>query len=166
MRLLIPQPPPIERLQCYEGISEDKAIGNFNEPLQKLFVDLNAKASEVDWQSMHTKLRGEHFFSAGPPLRALQYVKPCVLLIDELDKVGAPFEAQSFKRAASCFGLGRYLYYFTGVWVDLDELRRPTAIQTALSASTCPLPVSPYAEGAGWQRSRVSPESTRQASSP
>jgi hypothetical protein len=27
-------------------------------------------------------------------------------------------EAQAFKRAAVCFGLGRYLYYFTGSWVD------------------------------------------------
>ena len=37
-------------------------------------------------------------------------------------------EAQSFKRAASCFGLGRYLYYFKGLWVDLDERKRPTNI--------------------------------------
>jgi hypothetical protein len=37
-------------------------------------------------------------------------------------------EAQAFKRAACCFGLGRYLYYFTGVWVDLDERKRPTNI--------------------------------------
>ena len=34
-------------------------------------------------------------------------------------------EAQAFKRAASCFGLGRYLYYFTGVWADLDDRKRP-----------------------------------------
>jgi hypothetical protein len=34
-------------------------------------------------------------------------------------------EAQSFKRAAACFGLGRYLYYFTGQWVDLDARNRP-----------------------------------------
>jgi len=34
-------------------------------------------------------------------------------------------EAQAFKRAAACFGLGRYLYDFTGVWVDLDERKRP-----------------------------------------
>jgi hypothetical protein len=34
-------------------------------------------------------------------------------------------EAQAFKRAASCFGLGRYLYYFSGEWVDLDEHKRP-----------------------------------------
>ena len=37
-------------------------------------------------------------------------------------------EAQAFKRAASCFGLGRYLYYFTGVWVDLDERKQPKNI--------------------------------------
>jgi hypothetical protein len=37
-------------------------------------------------------------------------------------------EAQAFKRAAACFGLGRYLYHFTGMWVDLDERKRPTNI--------------------------------------
>ncbi len=34
-------------------------------------------------------------------------------------------EAQAFKRACACFGLGRYLYHFTGTWVDLDERKRP-----------------------------------------
>jgi hypothetical protein len=34
-------------------------------------------------------------------------------------------EAQAFKRACSCFGLGRYLYNFDTVWVDLDEYGRP-----------------------------------------
>lgn len=34
-------------------------------------------------------------------------------------------EAQAFKRACSCLGLGRYLYHFTGTWVDLDERKRP-----------------------------------------
>jgi hypothetical protein len=37
-------------------------------------------------------------------------------------------EAQAFKRACSCFGLGRYLYHFSGVWVDLDERKRPRNI--------------------------------------
>jgi hypothetical protein len=36
-------------------------------------------------------------------------------------------EAQAFKRACSCFGLGRYLYDFEGVWVDLDNQQRPRA---------------------------------------
>ena len=37
-------------------------------------------------------------------------------------------EAQAFKRACACFGLGRYLYYFTGTWVDLDERKRPKSV--------------------------------------
>ena len=34
-------------------------------------------------------------------------------------------EAQAFKRAASCYGLGRYLYNFTEMWVPLNEYRQP-----------------------------------------
>jgi len=41
---------------------------------------------------------------------------------------GTSAEAQAFKRSASCFGLGRYLYYFTGTWVDLDERKRPKSV--------------------------------------
>jgi MoxR-like ATPase len=83
----------VERLQCYEGINEEKAIGRFDEPLQRLCVELKSKSSSVDWESLQTELHGQQFFSAGPLLRALQYEKPCVLLIDELDKVGHAFEA-------------------------------------------------------------------------
>ncbi len=42
------------------------------------------------------------------------------------DNAGTSAEAQAFKRAASCFGLGRYLYYFGGTWVDLDGRGRST----------------------------------------
>jgi hypothetical protein len=41
------------------------------------------------------------------------------------DNAATAAEAQSFKRACSCFGLGRYLYYFSGTWVDLDDRKRP-----------------------------------------
>jgi len=34
-------------------------------------------------------------------------------------------EAQSFKRALSCFGVGRYLYDMEGEWVDLDQHGEP-----------------------------------------
>jgi Rad52/22 family double-strand break repair protein len=37
-------------------------------------------------------------------------------------------QAQAFKRACCCFGLGRYLYYFTGAWVDLDDRKRPKTV--------------------------------------
>jgi MoxR-like ATPase len=83
----------VERLQCYEGIGEDKAIGKFDESLQRLCVELKAKAAGVDWELLKSELHGEEFFCAGSLLRALQYERPCVLLIDELDKVGHAFEA-------------------------------------------------------------------------
>jgi hypothetical protein len=44
------------------------------------------------------------------------------------DNAATSAEAQAFKRACSCFGLGRYLYYFEGVWVDLDQRKRPKSI--------------------------------------
>ena len=83
----------VERLQCYEGINEEKAIGKFDEPLQRLCVELKAKSVSVDWESLRTELHSQQFFGAGPLLRALQCERPCVLLIDELDKVDHAFEA-------------------------------------------------------------------------
>jgi hypothetical protein len=44
------------------------------------------------------------------------------------DNAATAAEAQSFKRACSCFGLGRYLYYFSGTWVDLDDRKRPKTV--------------------------------------
>jgi hypothetical protein len=44
------------------------------------------------------------------------------------ENAGTSAEAQAFKRACSCFGLGRYLYHFDGVWVDLDDRKRPKKI--------------------------------------
>jgi MoxR-like ATPase len=83
----------VERLQCYEGVNEEKAIGKFDEPLQRLCVELKAKSASVDWESLRTELHSQQFFGAGPLLRALQCERPCVLLIDELDKVDHAFEA-------------------------------------------------------------------------
>jgi len=39
-------------------------------------------------------------------------------------------EAQAFKRACSCFGLGRYFYDFAEMWVDIDEHKQPRSIPT------------------------------------
>jgi MoxR-like ATPase len=83
----------VERLQCYEGINDEKAIGKFDEALQSLCVELKAKAGDVDWASLRTELHSQDFFSAGPLMRALLWEKPCVLLIDEIDKIDQAFEA-------------------------------------------------------------------------
>ena len=42
----------VERLQCYQGINEEKAIGKFDEPLQKLWVEMLDKSNGVDWESL------------------------------------------------------------------------------------------------------------------
>ena len=82
----------VERLECFEGIDEEKAIGRFDEGLQRLAVELRSKSGPVEWELLKQELHGQKFFSAGPLLRALQQPR-CVLLIDELDKVDQAFEA-------------------------------------------------------------------------
>jgi MoxR-like ATPase len=84
----------VERLQCYDGITEEKAIGRFDEALQKLFLETAKDSLVGDWSSIRTRLHSLDFFTEGPLLRALRCgSKPCVLLIDELDKVDQAFEA-------------------------------------------------------------------------
>ena len=73
----------VERLQCYEGINEEKAIGKFDGALQKLFLETAPECLERDWNTIRRRLHTLDFFSEGPLLRALLYQsKPCVLLID------------------------------------------------------------------------------------
>lgn len=84
----------VERLQCYAGITEDKAIGKFDEALQKLFLETQSENLLRDWTDVRQRLHTLDFFVEGPLLRALRYQdSPCVLLIDELDKVDQGFEA-------------------------------------------------------------------------
>jgi MoxR-like ATPase len=84
----------VDRLQCYIGVTEDKAIGKFDEALQRLFLETQAEHLDKDWDEVRRRLHTLDFFAQGPLLRALRYEgKPCVLLIDELDKVDQAFEA-------------------------------------------------------------------------
>ena len=61
-------------------------------------------------------------------------------------------EAQAFKRSCACFGLGRYLYHFEGVWIDLDDRKRPKQVPR--------LPA--WATPDGWQEG-LRPDITRSA---
>ncbi len=84
----------IERLQCYRGVTEDKAIGRFDESLQRLYMEFSKGNGESrNWRELQANLKGRDFFRPGPLMRALECEKPCVLLIDELDKVDEGFEA-------------------------------------------------------------------------
>jgi MoxR-like ATPase len=82
----------VERLQCFRGVTEDKAIGRFDESLQRLYMEFS-KGQNESWRELQANLKGRDFFRPGPLMRALECEKPCVLLIDELDKVDEGFEA-------------------------------------------------------------------------
>jgi ATPase family associated with various cellular activities (AAA) len=117
----------VERLQCYEGVNEEKAIGKFDEALQRLSIELKSKSVASDWHQIQGELRGQEFFSAGPLLRALQYEDPdgcpqthraedslgetdCEVrpLDDRTDTPGASRSAQrdSSSSAGPAFGMG------------------------------------------------------------
>ena len=84
----------VERLQCYVGINEDKAIGKFDEALQRLYLEAKTVHVGDNWEPIRRELHGLEFFTKGPLLRALLCEeKPCVLLVDEIDKVDHQFEA-------------------------------------------------------------------------
>jgi MoxR-like ATPase len=84
----------VERLQCYVGITEEKVIGRFDEALQKLFLETQADHLHQEWSGIRNRLHTLDFFAEGPLLRALRYEdRPCVLLIDEIDKVDQEIEA-------------------------------------------------------------------------
>jgi MoxR-like ATPase len=82
----------VERLQCYRGVTEEKAIGRFDESLQRLYMEFS-KGQHENWRAMQANLKGRDFFRPGPLMRALDCERPCVLLVDELDKVDESFEA-------------------------------------------------------------------------
>jgi MoxR-like ATPase len=87
----------IERLQCFRGVTEDKAIGRFDESLQRLYMEFSkgqhTNGKPGSWRELQANLKGRDFFRPGPLMRALECEKPCVLLIDEIDKVDEGFEA-------------------------------------------------------------------------
>jgi len=85
---------PILRLQCYQGINEEKAIGQYDKSLQELYVLLMSKSEHTpDWTEIKREVTSRAYFMAGPLLEAIEQHQRCVLLIDEIDKVDYAFEA-------------------------------------------------------------------------
>jgi len=80
-------------LQCYEGITEEKAIGKFDESLQRLFLERKRTSwarTGMESETICTlSISSQKVVVAGAPPQ----VEACVLLIDELDKVDHAFEA-------------------------------------------------------------------------
>lgn len=97
---------PLIRLQCYEGLDESKALYEWEYAKQMLYTQLlRDKLSDLlsDSETLHQaadRLGAEDdvFFSdrfllARPLLAALLSDEPVVLLIDEIDRADAEFEA-------------------------------------------------------------------------
>src|SRR6516165_5328970 len=48
---------PFLRLQCYQGIDEERAIGHFDKNLQELYVLLMSKSSQMpDWKQIEREV--------------------------------------------------------------------------------------------------------------
>ena len=78
----------VERLQCYEGITEEKAIGKFDESLQKLFLETQKELLGQDWDGIRNRLHSIDFFVEGPLLRALRRKCQALRVVDRRTRQG------------------------------------------------------------------------------
>jgi len=123
---------------------------------QRAYTDrLNALFTPAGWTRRYTIHASSNFERSQDKKIVAKVLVSCELAIFGLGShsaTGEEFaddpnaltaaEAQAFKRAAVCFGLGRYLYYFTGTWVDLDEHKRPKTVPQ----------LAGWATPAGWRQ--------------
>lgn len=85
---------PFLRLQCYNGITDNEAIGHFDHALQRLFVDRESKVvTQRSFAEITDEIHSRQFYISGPFLQAIESPTRCVLLIDEIDKIDYSFEA-------------------------------------------------------------------------
>ncbi len=83
------------RLQCYEGLDENKALYEWNYQKQLLKIQL-LKGSQYE-QTLEEDLFSREYLLERPLLKAIQADKKVVLLIDEVDKTDEEFEAFLFE---------------------------------------------------------------------
>lgn len=90
---------PLFRLQCYEGIDAGEALYEWNYPRQLLGIRL-AEARDTDLDE--TTLFGPEYLLRRPLLQAIEHrgPRPAVLLLDEIDRADAEFEAFTFELLA------------------------------------------------------------------
>src|SRR5215471_19148630 len=94
------------RLQCYEGLDEGKALYEWEYAKQLLYTQIlkdkigevlhgaRGLAQAVDRIAQEDEVFfSDRFILPRPLLRAIRSDQPCVLLIDEIDKADAEFEA-------------------------------------------------------------------------
>ena len=90
---------PLYRLQCYEGIDAGEAIYEWNYQRQLLAIRLaEAQESALGDDDLFTS----EYLLRRPLLQAIEHVgpRPAVLLLDEIDRADAEFEAFTFEALA------------------------------------------------------------------
>ncbi|MGO4584437.1 AAA family ATPase [Arthrobacter sp. 2RAF6] len=90
---------PMYRLQCYEGIDVGEALYEWNHQRQLLGIRL---AEVRDVRVEESDLFGEQYLLRRPLLKAIEHPgpRPAVLLLDEIDRADAEFEAFTFELLA------------------------------------------------------------------
>ncbi|GAA4038839.1 MoxR family ATPase [Arthrobacter methylotrophus] len=90
---------PLYRLQCYEGIDVGEALYEWNHQRQLLGIRL---AEVRDVRVEESDLFGEQYLLRRPLLKAIEHPgpRPAVLLLDEIDRADAEFEAFTFELLA------------------------------------------------------------------
>lgn len=83
------------RLQCYEGLDASSAVYEWNFPAQMVAIRAAEAAGSADQKALTTQLFSDDFLIERPLLEAMRPDEngAPILLIDELDRTDAPFEA-------------------------------------------------------------------------
>ena len=79
------------RLQCYEGLDENKALYEWNYQKQLLAIQIQKDRREAG--DLTASLFSDEYLLERPLLKSIRSEKPVVLLIDEIDKADEEFEA-------------------------------------------------------------------------
>ncbi len=80
------------RIQCFEGITAEQVIGEFNYQKQLIAIEL-AKTNDPSKFIDEYNIFSPEYFISRPLLLALQQTTPVVLLFDEIDRADEEFEA-------------------------------------------------------------------------
>jgi hypothetical protein len=122
---------------------------------QRAYTDrLNALFTAAGWTRRYSIHTSANFERSNDQKIAAKVLVTCELTIFGLgshsatgeewadnDNAGTAAEAQSFKRACSCFASAGIFNYFSGTWVDLDDRKRPKFVPQ----------MAGWATPAGWQ---------------
>lgn len=83
------------RLQCYEGLDENKALYEWNYQKQLLKIQVSREAA--DGCAVEEDLFSDQYLLERPLLKAIRSERRAVLLVDEIDKTDEEFEAFLFE---------------------------------------------------------------------